>query len=170
MRLEGSVRTHSGGSAGVRTFPLIGQSRELRRSGSFPCGGCQLPFEVALRQEDRGGQEGYLPESYKGIWVNVEYRLTAEVRRAGLLSGGALSSSAEVFVERSPVSSGMMVGAKGRRRSFRLTPEIVAQRSRVGSDRRRASLLAKAPKFAFSGHLVGKLKALSNVSDTRFPY
>ncbi len=76
-------------------------------------------------------------------------QLVAEIRGSGLLSR-SLSSSLEFLVERSFQMSGFVGGGgrRGRRRAFRLTPDSVARRM---SRRREREMLAKAPKFCFSG-------------------
>ena len=77
----------------IKPVQLLAHSQDLQPAGKLPDGGVDFDFEIPLTPTS--GEK--LLESYHGVFVNIQYVLTVEVRR-GMLSKN-LKRSIEFIVE-----------------------------------------------------------------------
>uniref|UniRef100_A0A7S1VAB5 Vacuolar protein sorting-associated protein 26C n=1 Tax=Sexangularia sp. CB-2014 TaxID=1486929 RepID=A0A7S1VAB5_9EUKA len=98
LRLEGSVQLQvSAKSVGlfeafyqsIKPVQLVLLTSTVAKSGKFPAGTTEVPFEFKLTPLP--GQELY--ETYHGVFVNIHYSLSTELRR------GAFSSDVQKELE-----------------------------------------------------------------------
>ncbi len=80
LRVKGTAATRIVGADDAKIFQLLDVSL-LRRPSSFLPADRErkLEFEICLRQEDNE-EESFLPETYKGVWINVEYKVGDDER------------------------------------------------------------------------------------------
>eukprot|EP00034_Subulatomonas_tetraspora_P000216 GABW01000309.1.p1 GENE.GABW01000309.1~~GABW01000309.1.p1 ORF type:complete len:146 (-),score=25.85 GABW01000309.1:3-440(-) len=77
----------------LKPIPLVNYGVQIAKPGKFDGGMYEIPFELPLKPlKDQG-----LHETYHGVFIAIEYRLTAEVTRGALSK--TLSNSIEFFVE-----------------------------------------------------------------------
>ena len=77
----------------IKPVQLLAHSQELQPPGKLPDGGIDFEFEIELRPAP--GEK--LLESYHGVFINIQYVITVEVRR-GMLSKN-IKRSIEFIVE-----------------------------------------------------------------------
>ena len=77
----------------IKPTQLFHHTKELKPSGKIPDGRHSLPFEFEIKQT---GNEKLL-ESYHGVYINIQYVITAEIKK-GMLSKN-MKRSVEFIME-----------------------------------------------------------------------
>lgn len=75
LKVTGTATTHSSGDK--RVYRLVTLQEQLAQPGCFrPGRDSEIPFSPRLvGTVAKGKEESYLAESYKGLHVNVEYKV-----------------------------------------------------------------------------------------------
>jgi hypothetical protein len=77
----------------IKPVQLLLATLDVAGAGKLPAGTTELPFEVPLRARD--GLPLY--ETYKGVFVNIEYSIKVDMARSML--NKSLSKRIEFFIE-----------------------------------------------------------------------
>jgi len=77
----------------IRPVQLLYYTLDVAGPGKLPGGTTELPFEVPLKAKE--GQQLY--ETYKGVFVNIEYSIKVDMQRS--LLNKSLSKRIEFFIE-----------------------------------------------------------------------
>ena len=118
----------------IKPVQLLAYSRDLQPPGKLPDGGVDFDFEIELAP--LMGEK--LLESYHGVFVNIQYVITVEVRR-GYMSKN-IKRSIEFIVEAPEARPPKLVPAP-----FAIVPESL--------ENVRKSALGQVPKFKITGQL-----------------
>ena len=118
----------------IKPVQLLLYQQDLQPSGRLPDGRHEFEFELPL--QPLPGEK--LHESYHGVFVNLQYVITVEVRR-GMLNKN-IKRSIEFIVEAPEPKAHKLSPAK-----FNIVPESL--------ENVRKSALHHVPSFAISGHL-----------------
>eukprot|EP01108_Squamamoeba_japonica_P001290 TRINITY_DN1528_c0_g1_i3.p1 TRINITY_DN1528_c0_g1~~TRINITY_DN1528_c0_g1_i3.p1 ORF type:complete len:235 (+),score=47.34 TRINITY_DN1528_c0_g1_i3:172-876(+) len=146
MRMEGSVQLQlSAKSVGlfeafynsIKPVQLVLQTTTVVPAGKLGKGTHELPFEFKL--EPLPGQSLY--ETYHGVFVNIQYALTADMPR-GMLAKN-LSANLEFIVEKEPIVSTALANAEPV--PFEITPQSL--------ENVKKSSLKNIPEFKIIGQL-----------------
>ena len=118
----------------IKPVQLLSYSRELQPAGKLPAEATEFAFEFELKPV--AGEK--LHESYHGVFVNLQYVITVEVRR-GMLAKN-LKRSIEFIVEAPDARA-----VKASPASFSIVPESL--------ENVRKSALHQVPSFKIRGQL-----------------
>ena len=118
----------------IKPVVLLAHKQELQPAGKLPDGGVEFEFGFEL---EASGEEKLL-ESYHGVFVNIQYVITVEVRR-GMLSKN-MKRSIEFIVE-APKDTALKPSAS----PFTIVPESL--------ENVRRSSLHQVPSFKITGQL-----------------
>jgi hypothetical protein len=114
---------------------------ELPTSGSVPNGITEFPFEFTLQPYPNNNENLY--ETYHGVYVNTEYKISVDMPR-GIMSSN-LKKSKEFIVHVNPDIEAKQKAEESEKFNFRVTPESLQNV--------KASSRKKIPDFLFEGYL-----------------
>jgi len=123
----------------LKPVVVLNSEFDVCPSGKFASGTTEIPFEFTLKP-NRGEE---LFDTYHGVYVNVQYMITANMTR-GMMSKN-LSKQREFVVELESDEEAKLLEAKAKPFHFKVSPESL-QNVKESSKR-------KIPDFLFTGHL-----------------
>jgi len=126
----------------LKPISLINFEIEVSAGGKVNNGDTEFPFEFTLKHSE-GADFSNLFDTYHGVYVNVNYMITADMAR-GLMAKN-LKKQKEFYVELSHDLATLQNESKSKPFEFKITPDSL-QNVRESSKR-------KIPEFEFEGFL-----------------
>jgi len=123
----------------LKPVTLVTQEFDVCPSGKFAAGTTEIPFEFVLKPN--AGEE--LFDTYHGVYVNVQYNITAHMAR-GMMAKN-ISKQREFVVELEPDTAAHHREEKAKPFLFKVSPESL-QNVKESSKK-------KIPEFLFEGKL-----------------
>ena len=147
----------------VNTFTLIDNLVQVVSPGKIPAGITEIPFHLNLEVDrnnnrNNGGDGVKLFETYHGVKVNVDYFISAVIKRSGIIATNIPTKEFELYVEWPPSESPKTGGEANL--EFVMTPETV-RKKKIRSKTKSESPTSSIADFRVRGHLASTSLRLS---------